>query len=181
VFEGRSDIDPETGHPIDSDGRLQTASDRAWQLLTDPDYRPISEWITLHLEAKAAAGMAPPTVISRRKALEQFAGWLGKLDDVRKVGRRQAVRYIDERITPLAREHSTKLAEIMHLSAFFGWVRDRAPLESNPFHALTKQIPKPARGEDPKRRAWLPAELKALLSAEFPHPIMSAAVLLGKV
>lgn len=177
MADRRSDLDPETGYPIDADGRFDRALTKAQKLVGDPDYRPLSEWIAIYF--KNTTKLSESTRKLSKTALDLFVEWAGADADIRDLTRKTAASYVAEKINAMERAYETKLTYVSRVSAFITEVCDLAGMESNPFDGAARKI---ARGREERRstrRAWRQEELVKLLSVPFPRPDLSAAVLLA--
>lgn len=169
---------PITGHPLTVHPRLPDIVANAHRQLSDPSYKPLSQWISDYLAS--ISHLVPATVQGRKTELARFTKWAGAQSDIRKFRGNNAVAYVDEVINKWEnRAYNTKVAALSKLTAFFAWVKPRAELASNPFDRVQSQITKSNRGTEKKRRPWEENELIKMLSAKFPRPDLAAVTLIA--
>src|SRR5262249_55723576 len=57
---------------------------------------------------------------------------------------------------------------IVSLSALFSWLEASGEIEHNPWRGVSSSVKVPTRGNRPKRRPWMPEELRSLLVEKLP-------------
>lgn len=172
-----ADRHPITGHPSATHPRLPDVLTHAHRQLSDPGYKPLSQWVSEYL--KSIAHLAPATVQGRKTELARFTKWAGAQSDVRMFRPHNAAAYVDEIINKWDRKPNTKIAALGKLTGFFAWVKFRAQLDFNPFDRVSSQITKSNRGTEKTRRQWKESELVKLLGSACPRPDLAAVTLIA--
>lgn len=173
--------DPDTGEPVLLDRRVAEAAGAALQAISDPGYKPLSQWAADHLASIEQDGLKKSTLLKRKRFIEEFTAWGGSRLDPRRVTVGRAVEYTDylRSLDPTKVSPRVKKDALTNLHTFFEWLKDhRRVLQSNPFHGLSKQI-EGRRSAVGVRRPWTRAELVKLLSGLNPASRLWTAVVLA--
>jgi integrase len=134
----------------------------ATRAVTSPEYKPLSQAIEEHLEAKAGRIIAS-TLKRKRGVLEAFDEWAGS-PDVASVGRRMAGQYLTEVIMPAELATKTKEWHVSTLATAWRYFERQGLTEVNPWAGFSEDLKDSSRGSatNKKRRIWTPEEIAKL-------------------
>lgn len=157
----RRGTDKDTGHPLISEAD-EGVIRAAHAVMAGEGVTLLERAAELYLN-EVSATVRKQTVREKERALEKLVRWLGPAQDVRKVTRRVAGRYVTTKLVPEGKAPKTTRDEIGHLSAFFAWLDRRGEVEGNPFYRVSGSVRESTRGTKPKRRPWKDDELLTAL------------------
>lgn len=132
----------------------------------------ISQALTHHLD-EAASYIRNQTCNDRKRHVKVFIDWLGQDKEVSHVTRKEAARYLTEKVMKLDLAIPTKKKYIGSLSALFAWCKERCYCDTNPFDGLAQGIKSTTRATrqktETKRRPFTTSELLSIFNAISQH------------
>ncbi|MEJ1358766.1 MAG: tyrosine-type recombinase/integrase [Candidatus Sedimenticola sp. (ex Thyasira tokunagai)] len=162
-------LDPDTGYREDPDPEMVAAFQLAKGILTpgsDAVMLLASQALDDHLE-EISQRVRVQTKNARKRRVKAFLGWLGGDKQLVSISRRDAGRYLTEKLMKMGRSVKTVRDTLSDLSAFFNWCVDRGMIDINPFQGLSQSVRDTSRGTKDKtqreRRPFSTDELKAYL------------------
>ncbi|HET9776074.1 MAG TPA: site-specific integrase, partial [Gemmatimonadaceae bacterium] len=156
--------DPVSGHSRLITHQVWAAAEHTLRVHQDPRYKPLSEWIRLHIEALKSKGRKRSTYLARERHLGDFLEWAGASRDPRTFSDEDVVTYAD-RLNDKSASVRSRRDTAGHVRAFFEWLKkNRRIVPNNPFADLRDQINGDPSEEGTNKREWEAEELRRILT-----------------
>lgn len=151
---------PEDQLPDSTESRLATVT----RLASDLSYQPLSGLVKDYLDEKEPH-VQPSTLVSKRRALDAFTGWLREDSDINEINRKVAGRYVSDVLVKNGKHPKTNIDTVATLSAFFNWTANRGVYDhSNPWTGMARTLSSSKRGSNKGPRMWTRDELSKLFT-----------------